>query len=165
MFGKVHLSRSLVLPLIQFAASHIDVENSFIAKTQDLIWKFIWKWKTCFVSRPIVYLPRINGGLGVPNVEFVIKAARIKMVINIMSCTQQWNILAKKYLCCLDDMYGIKNFALLVTNSRNDLEKCQIPAFYKKCLLAFQEINRLSLVKFAYYGAIMIFATKIMFLI
>ena len=146
MFGKVHLSKSLVLPLIQYAASHIDVENDFIRKTQDLIWSFIWKWKTCFVAKPILFLPRGNGGLGVPNVDLMIKAARIRMIINVMSCTEQWNILARKYLCCLDQLYDIKDFAMLVTNSTNELEKIQIPAFYRKCLFAFQELNGCALV-------------------
>ena len=147
IFGKVHLSKSLILPLIQYAAAHIDVDNSFITKTQDLIWQFIWKWRTCFVSKSIVYLPRISGGLAVPNVEYMIKAARIKMIINVMSSTQQWNILATKYLQCLDKVYDIENFALLVTDSSNDLERCKIPIYYKKCLFAFQELNRLALVK------------------
>ena len=147
MFGKIHLSKSLILPLIQYAAAHIDVDNSFITKTQDLIWQFIWKWRTCFVSKSVVYLPRISGGLAVPNVEYMIKAARIKMIINVMSSTQQWNILATKYLQCLDKVYDIENFALLVTDSSNDLERCKIPIYYKKCLFAFQELNRLALVK------------------
>ena len=147
MFGKVHITKSLVLPLIQYAASHIDIDEKIVEEIQTLVWSFVWKWKTCFVSKPICYLPRVNGGLGVPNVDCMIKAARIKMIVNIMSCSEEWNILAKKYLCCLDQIYDIENFAMLITNSANDLEKCQIPLFYKKCLFAFQELNRYALVK------------------
>ena len=147
MFGKIHVSKSLVLPLIQYSAAHIDIDDRYIEEIQTLIWSYIWKWKTCFVSKPVCYLPRINGGLGAPNVEYMIKAARIKMLINIMSRNEEWNILARKYLCCLDHMYDIKNFALLVTNSINDINKCQIPMFYKKIIVAFQELNSKALVK------------------
>ena len=148
LFGKVHICKSLVLPLIQFATAHVDIGDNFVQDIQNLIWTYIWKWKTCFVPRYICHLPRLNGGLGAPNVEYMIKAARIKMLINIMSCCEEWNVLAKSYLCCLDNSYDIKNFAMLVSNSSNEIDKCQIPSFYKKCLLAFQEINRIALVKF-----------------
>ena len=96
------------------------------------------------MAKPICYLPRLCGGLGAPNVEYMIKAARIKMLINIMSCSEEWNILAKSYLCCLDELYNIRNFAMLVTDSTNALNKIGIPSFYKNCLLDFQEINRLA---------------------
>ena len=142
MFGKVHVVKSLVLPLIQYAASHVDIDCEFVHKVQNLIWSFVWKWGTCFVSRDICYLPRQKGGLGMPNFDYIIKSARIKMIIDVMKCCAEWNILAKKYLCCLDNLYGIKHFALLVDDSSESVMKCKIPIFYKKCILAFQEMNR-----------------------
>ena len=146
LFGKVHISRSLVLPLIQYAASHIDVSDDFIKNVQKLVWGFVWKWGTKFVSNDICYLPRLSGGINVPNVANLVKTARIKMLINILEGEGAWTILPMKYFCCLDDKYDVELFALHVTDSTNELEKCNIPVFYKKCLLDFQELGRLSLV-------------------
>lgn len=64
------------------------------------------------------------------------------MVIGIMKCDTEWNILAKKYLTCLDIMYGIKCFALLVFDSSDAILKCNIPMYYNQYVLAFQELNR-----------------------
>ena len=145
--GSIHISRSLVLPLIQYASAHIDVCDEFIIKVQDLIWGYVWKWGTRFVAKEICYLPRTSGGIGLPNVENMIKSARIKMLLNILKSEGDWTILPLKYLCCLDKMYGLKFFALRVTDSTNELEKVKIPVYYKKCILALQELNRIALVK------------------
>ena len=142
MFGKVHVTKSLVLPLIQFAGAQVDMPDNFIKQVQKLIWSFIWKWSTCFVNKRLCSLPRISGGIGVPNVDVMIKTAKIKMVVEILKSHSDWNLLAKKYMCCLDNSYGIEYFALLVTDSSNALEKCKIPVYYRKCILAIQELNR-----------------------
>ena len=147
IFGKVHVVKSLVLPLIQYAASNVDIDIQVIQTVQSMIWSYIWKWGTCFVSKEICHLPRDKGGLGIPNFDCIIKAAQIKMIIDVMKCEGEWNILAKKYLCCLDHYYDIKCFALLVDNSKEEIMKCNIPLYYKKCILAFQELNQKGLKK------------------
>ena len=147
IFGRVHISKSLVLPLIQYAAAHIDIPDDYIVKIQDLIWSYVWEPKTRFVAKEICYLPRISGGIGLPNVENMIKAARIKMLLNILEGEGDWTILPRKYFCCLDNMYGLKYFALRVTDSSEEIRKCNIPIFYKKCIIALQELNKFALVK------------------
>ena len=142
IFGKVHIIKSLVLPLIQYAAFIVDIDTHIVQLVQNLIWSYIWKWGTCFVSKFICYLPRHEGGLGIPNFSYIIKAAQVKMIIDIVKTEGDWNILAKKYLCCLDQLYGIKYFALNVNDSTDAINNCSIPVYYKKCLLAFQELNR-----------------------
>ena len=147
IFGKVHIVKSLILPLIQYAASNVHVDYHIIQNVQKIIWSYIWKWGTCFVSKELCYLPRNKGGLGIPNFGTIIKAAQIKMVIDIMKNDAEWNILGKKHLCCLDKLYNIKYFALLVDGSYNSLDKCNIPLYYKECILAIQELNRKGLQK------------------
>ena len=44
-------------------------------------------------------------------------------------------------------MYDFKFFALHVTDSSTEIEKCNIPVYYKQMLFAIQELNRLALVK------------------
>ena len=47
-----------------------------------------------------------------------------------------------KYFTCLDSLYDIQYFALKVDNADIDIKKCNIPLFYKECLLAYQELCR-----------------------
>ena len=82
------------------------------------------------------------GGLNVPNFEYMVKASRIRMVIDVLKNPATWNILARKYLCVLDNVYIVKWFALLVDDSTGDICRSKIPEYYKQCLLAFQELNR-----------------------
>ena len=147
LFGKVHISKSLVLPLIQYSTAHIDINDDFICKFQNLIWSYVWNWNTRFVSKEICYLPRLSGGIGIPNVENMIKSARIKLLLNVLKGEGDWTVLPKRYFCCLDKMYNLKFFALRVTDSSDEFDKCNIPVFYKKCMSALQELNRIALVK------------------
>ena len=142
MFGKVYVIRSLILPLIQYASAHVHIDKNVIQIIQKLIWEFVWQWKTCFVARHVCYLPRHMGGLNIPNLNCIVKASRIRMVIDILQNPSKWNILAQKYLSTLDKHYDIKWFALLVDESTEEISKCDIPDFYKQCLIAFQELNR-----------------------
>ena len=142
IFGKVHIIRSLILPLIQYASAHVHIDDKVIQRVQKLVWEFVWKWKTCFVSRGICYLPRHMGGLNVPNFDYIVKASRIRMIIDILKTPANWNIIARKYICILDKAYNVKWFALLVNDSTDEIHRSKIPDYYKQCLLAFQELNR-----------------------
>ena len=102
MFGKVHVIRSIILPLFQYAFAHISIDKPFIDRIQKIIWEFIWEWKTCFVHKDICYLPRKMGGLNIPHFELYVKASRIRMLIDIVRKPSKWNLLARKYICFLD---------------------------------------------------------------
>ena len=142
MFGKVHIIKSTILPFLQYASAHISIKKDLIKSVQNLIWKFVWEWKTCFVSQSICYLPRSMGGLNIPNFDLCVKASRVRMVIDIVQNPSKWNIISKKYLCVLDECFDIQRFALLVDDSSDEILQSNIPAYYKECLLAFQEMNR-----------------------
>ena len=55
MFGKTYIAKSLIIPMIQFAAAHVHIDDYVIRCVQKLIWKFVWKWKTCFVQNMYVF--------------------------------------------------------------------------------------------------------------
>ena len=117
MFGKVHVIRSIILPLFQYAFAHISIDKPFIDRIQKIIWEFVWEWKTCFVHKDICYLPRKMGGLNIPHFELYVKASRIRMLIDIVRKPSKWNLLARKYICFLDKSLDIQWFALLVDDS------------------------------------------------
>ena len=142
MIGKVYVIKSLIIPILHYASSNIDIDKETINSVQEIIWDFVWEWNTRFVSKDVCYLPKTLGGLGLPNYDLIIKASRIKMVIDIMSNESSWNVIARRHLSFLDHKFGIDSFALLVDNSTDLIDKSNIPAYYKSCILAFQELNR-----------------------
>ena len=64
------------------------------------------------------------------------------MVIDIMRDDLSWNSNARRYFSFLDNKFDIENFALLVDNSTELIDRSGIPNYYKNCILAFQELNR-----------------------
>ena len=103
--GKVYVSKSLILPLVQYASTHRCISENMVQQIQDLIWNFVWKWKTCVFSKRICYLPRNEGGLGLPDFNLLVKASRIKMLIEVMKAKSRWHVIARKYICLLDNEY------------------------------------------------------------
>ena len=142
MIGKVYIVKSLIIPTLHYASAHIDIDGDTIESVQSIIWDFIWKWGTRFVSKDVCYLPNYMGGLGLPNYDLVVKTSRIKMVIDIMREDDSWGLIARRHFSFLDQKFDINYFALLVDNSKELIEKSSIPEYYKQCLLAFQELNR-----------------------
>ena len=69
LIGKVHIVKSVLIPLIYYGAAHVYISNEFIVYVQTMIWDFVWDWGTCLVSKEVIYLPRSLGGLGMPNFD------------------------------------------------------------------------------------------------
>ena len=148
LIGRVYISKSLILPLVQYASTHICISENMVQQIQDLIWNFVWKWGTCVFSKRICYLPRNEGGLGLPDFNLLVKASRIKMLIEVMKNKSKWNVIARKYLCFLDNEYDIENFALIASDCKLLIKNSNIPKFYKECLLAFHDFNSAALIPF-----------------
>ena len=144
MIGKVHVVRSTVIPLIYYGAAHVYIKDHFITDVQALIWDFVWEWNTCLVSKDMIYLPRPLGGLGMPNFNLNVKAARVKLLIDVMKEESEWNIIARNNFKILDNDFNVENFALLADNCSNLVLQSEMPEFYKECVLAFHELCRIS---------------------
>ena len=143
MIGRIYVIKSVILPLIFYGVAHVHIDKTIVARIQDMVWNFVWNWGTCMVSHDILYLPRSLGGLNYPNFSIMIKAARIKMVIEVMRSQADWNTLAKIYFKVLDSHFLIENFALLADDYSPELiDNSNIPDYYKDCLLAFKELSK-----------------------
>ena len=140
LIGKVHIVKSVLIPLIYYGAAHVYISNEFIVYVQTMIWDFVWDWGTCLVSKEVIYLPRSLGGLGMPNFDLNIKAARIKMLIEIMKEESKWNFLARSYFKVLDSRFKIQYFAIFADDSSDLILQSEIPVFYKEVILAFHEL-------------------------
>ena len=140
--GKIHITRSLLLPLVQYASTHTQIDKKFIDEIQILIWKFVWKWSYCLVRKELCFLPKSMGGLGLPSFHILVKAARVKLIIEIMEKPQKWNIIARKHIKCLDSYINIENFAMIANDTSELIQSSKIPEIYKSCLTFFQELCR-----------------------
>ena len=146
LIGKVHIVKSVIIPIVQYGAAHIEIPNEVVKSIQELIWKFVWKWGTCLVKRDVLYIPRQQGGLGIPSFETIIKTARIKLTIDIMKGPQKWNFIARKHLLSFDATFGTEAF-IFISNYCHDfitelINSSSVPKFYKECMLAFLELNK-----------------------
>ena len=70
----------------------------------------------------------------------MIKAARVKLLIEIIENPQNWNILARKHIKCLDSYFNIENFAMIANDTTELVQDSEIPEIYKSCLIFFQEM-------------------------
>ena len=75
-----------------------------------------------------------------PNFDLNIKAARIKMLIEIMKEESKWNFLARSYFKVLDSRFKIQYFAIFADDSSDLILQSEIPLFYKEVILAFHEL-------------------------
>ena len=146
IFGRIHVVKSIALSIVLYAVEMTHMDKMYIDKIKKLIWEFIWEGKKVIVKHNVCMLPRILGGLGIPDFEILVKVRRIKTLINIIASKPEdnWSILAKKHIKYFDRLYSVDWFVLRCTDSSKDVNNSNIPEFYKECILNFQELCRLS---------------------
>ena len=83
-------------------------------------------------------------GLGMIDIHAMVKVKRVKWVVRILKAddTENWGVLATKYLECLDKEFGIKMFALRASVCSDLINGMEIPTFCKECILNLQELFR-----------------------
>ena len=141
--GKIYVMKSIGLSQIMYYLEMTTIDMIHLRRISDLLWKFLWKGKHVRIAKNICYLPRQMSGLGLPNIEILMKVRRIKMLNNVIKCKDSWNLLSRKHLCFLDNDYGnMPWFAICVSDSTEEILNSNIPLFYKECLLAYQELCR-----------------------
>ena len=142
--GKALLIKSLAISQLLYAIEMKCVDKKIIQRAEKMIFDFLWSGKRSIVNREICYLPRDKGGLGIPNLQTLVKVKRIRWVIRLLKedSEQHWSKLMENYLRCLDNKFGIFLFSLKVTDSSELLKNVPIPDFYKECILCFQEVLR-----------------------
>ena len=122
------------------------IDEKYVKQINQVIWKFLWSGKDIKFSRDICHMPRSLGGLGLVDIKILIKVKRINWVIRVLKQidNQSWSKLIENYLRCLDSQFRVKFFALKVTDSTDLINRAQIPAFYKECLIFFQELCKIA---------------------
>ena len=147
--GKTHIIRSIGVSKVLFAIEMKTIDEKYVKEINNVIWKFLWSGKDIRFNRDICTLPRNLGGLGLVDVNIIIKVKRINWIIRVLKDDgiQAWSKLIESYLRCLDNQFSIKLFALKVTDSSELTKKASIPLFYKECLNCFQELSKIARVE------------------
>ena len=144
--GKTYIIRSIGVSKLLFALNLKTIEDKHKKEVDDIFWDFLWKGKSFRFNRRICTLPIRMGGLGLVDINILEKVKRINWIIRVLKedTGETWSRMVENYLRCLDNQFGIKLFALKVTDSRDMLKKTKIPRFYKECIIFFQELNKIA---------------------
>ena len=142
--GKTYLIQSLAVSQILYAVEMKHIDRKYINEINKVLWDFLWCNKKCTINRRICLLPRQMGGLGLADLDIIVKVKRVKWIIRVLKdkTGQTWAKLIENYLRCLDNQFGIKFFTLKVDDSSDMLKPSKIPVFYKECIKYFQELCR-----------------------
>ena len=140
--GKTYLIRSIAVSQALYAIEMKHVDKQHISAINKVLWDFLWMGKRMPISKSICYMPRSMGGLDLVDLSTLVKVKRVKWVIRTLKDrqNQNWSKLIENYLRCLDNKFGVKFFALKVTDSTDALSNQNIPDFYKECIMYFQEL-------------------------
>ena len=143
--GKTLLIRSVGASQILYAAEMKVVDQLHVKKINEILFEFLWAGKNIKINREICYLPRDLGGIGMVDLDKVIKVKRVNWIIRFLKegSGQSWSRLIENYIRCLDNSFDIEFFSLKVTDSSDLIKAAKIPAFYKECILSFQELLRI----------------------
>ena len=147
--GKVYIIKSVGIAQLLYALDMKSISDSHKKKINEILWDFLWYGKNPKFSKAICKLPREKGGLGLIDIDTLVKVKRIKWVIRVLKDNdeQNWSKLIENYLRCLDNVSGVQLFALKVTDSTDLLKEVKIPQFYKECIMHFQELCKVSQVR------------------
>ena len=142
--GRVYLLKSIGLSSILYEMEMKEMNCNVINKINKIMFGFLWNNKRPLVKREVTYLPRIQGGLDMFDLETIIKVKRIKFVIRVLrkNLDESWKLIPLKYFRKLDSKFGVNYFLLKTTDGTKMIHQLDIPQFYRECLLYFQEFLR-----------------------
>ena len=146
LLGKTYVIKSVGVSKLQYAIQMRTIGQAHIKKINNMLWDFLWSGKTFRFSRDICKLPPEMGGLGLIDIEILIKVKRIQWIVRVLKdeTNQNWSKLIENYLRCLDNKYGINLFTLKVTDANDEVKNCRIPTFYKECIMYFGNLCQIA---------------------
>ena len=147
--GKTYVIKSVGIAQLMYALEMKCISESHKTKINDILWDFMWYGKNPRFSKEICKMPREKGGLGLIDIDILVKVKRVNWIIRVLKdrSGQNWSKLVENYLRCLDNLSGMELFSLKVTDSTELMKDIRIPQFYKECIMHFQELCRISQVR------------------
>ena len=134
LHGKVLVLKSYIFSSIGYLIEMEGIPQKFIKEIKTLCFKFLWDGKVRQVSDLVTCIPKIKGGLGMIDIDSLVKTKQLKWIHKILNDdTQSWNILGKFWLQSQDRLYDMK-YTYISWSILPGLKFLKIPKFYQECL-------------------------------
>lgn len=134
--GRITVSKALLISLIVYVASSINIPNVDLQTIQSLIMKFLWRGRPPKVAFKTLCQDIKQGGLMAPDVVKCYTALRQQWAKRIyVNVDSQW----RQILQARTKGYELKDL-LKNRNANSFIRKLNIPEFYKDVLNKFQTI-------------------------
>ncbi len=137
LYGKVYLIKCYGTGVLQNYVTSVAVPNDVIKKCETIFYRFLWGKGPEKVKREICIRKIEDGGLGMIDLKTLIRASRIKLLAKIVDGSKdQWKVLPRMYMTCLDKEYGELHYVLRAGVIINTM-----PDFYKECVEAVRVLR------------------------
>jgi exonuclease III len=148
--GKVTVLKTYILPIIAYEIDVRGIPDEVLKEVNTIIWAFLWDNKPPLLKKEVVRLDKKRGGLGMFDLNNIVKSKQIKLLYKIInSDTQTWNAIGKFWLQSLDTKYADTYFLCKCSNMAaiNELNanKIKISPFYKGCLESWIQFRKLTI--------------------
>ena len=138
LLGKIQIVKTFAVPKIMYRALVIPLSKELIKEANSIIYGFIWNGKDN-VKRHALKSDIKNGGLRMLDIESMIKAKRVMCLKKfLLDHPSWWKIILGKILSSVGGRF------LLYCNFDTAKLKISLPAYYKECLDAWFELNRIT---------------------
>ncbi len=117
--GKIAVVRSLAITQLLYSSSLLYVPDSFIDKVDKAIVNFVWSNKTPKIKSSTMVSEIANGGMKMPNFQYMIRSQKIMWVQRILSQDSKWKRLALKLMNIREEDLLLKHSPKLSDNARS----------------------------------------------
>ena len=94
--GKITLIKQKALPMLLYTASMLYTPPKFIAKFEQLFFKFVWPRGKHHVPKNVIVQSIPDGGLNMPDIETVIQTIKISWIKRLLDLDKNCNKVASK---------------------------------------------------------------------
>ena len=110
--GKTLIVKNLLVSQMGYEIEMRGIPDRFKSEINVIIWKFIWNDKVNQIDRNVCCLDTKEGGMGMINIENLIRSKQIKVIYKIIhSDLECWNSIGKYWLknilCQCSDISGL----------------------------------------------------------
>lgn len=115
-FSRAKIVNTFLLPIFWYVLKVLDPPESFLGLICSKIENYVWATSKRWVARPYVYLPILNGGLGVRSPAAQIATFRLTFVQKIMAQNNNTYFLTESELQTSKFINGDMNLSPFFTN-------------------------------------------------
>ena len=105
--GKIHITKSFLLPQITYVGSILTVSDEQISTIEDLIYNFINQ--DANIARSKIFSSHEEGGLGIPRIKVFLQSLDCLLFKKSLFVTDTWSTQLRNFATKNDKFYYSKN--------------------------------------------------------